>query len=721
MKVFRAGVFTLASLAMSFAFSAPAEADIRSIDPVQTLARPTTQTYTTWGWDVAVDGGYIIVLAGYDGGQQALLYRRNNSNGQWVFRRALVTRAGPFVRSSVAMRNGIAAVQFGDQISLFELSGGDYVLQTSAAPIRHHGGTAISGRSVIIGGNNCDYDAVIYQKGSSGSWAITGRIDDNQGECLSPWDNYAVELHYDYALLRVPYGQGGFAWRRNGTAVDWVPAGTLPFLPNEGATVDGGYVLQGTTAVAPSGVVWRRSGTSTWTRQSELTSVDSENGSGITFDVVYRDGVLIASQSGRYLSAEGVYVEASPGRFEHVGTLRTYRRAVRFDVSGRTVVASQSDFQGQPNHEVQVLTLPTQLRAPAPLVNDFEDRNISDFTFSGGQFGLATRGTDDVLVQSASTGLAIGVMNDSDWTDMQRVEVDVTPTYGTGGWVGLVARYVDAENYYYVRIRDDRTYGIYKRVNGVDTLLHDDYFYNQPPPTFRATFDVTANRITATFSFQTGVTIFDNSLTHGRGGVATFMARADFDDVHIGGTERYSLFERYWGFAGSDHVIGLDVSSGDWAVLDDNDPENASLTGLWQRDTSGSAVAVIGVPVPNQEINARMKLTSYAASQQGAWFGLLARYVDARNHYYVTVRSTGQIQIRKVVNGVITVLATSNFTAVPNQYYEVKFLAINDQLHLYVDNALVANAHDRDLTSGRYGIATYRAAANWDSFWVLQP
>ena len=116
-----------------------------------------------------------------------------------------------------------------------------------------------------------------------------------------------------------------------------------------------------------------------------------------------------------------------------------------------------------------------------------------------------------------------------------------------------------------------------------------------------------------------------------------------------------------------------------------------------------------------------MKLTSYAASQQGAWFGLLARYVDARNHYYVTVRSTGQIQIRKIVNGVITVLATRNFTAVPNRYYDVQFLVINDQLHLYVDQVLVANAHDRDLTSGRYGIATYRAAANWDTFQVLQP
>jgi hypothetical protein len=185
---------------------------------------------------------------------------------------------------------------------------------------------------------------------------------------------------------------------------------------------------------------------------------------------------------------------------------------------------------------VQVFNLPTQLRVPPQLVNDFEDRNVSDFTFSGGQFAVATRGTDDVLAQSASSGLAVAVMNDSDWTDQQRVEADITPRYGTGGWVGLVARYVDADNYYSLRIRDNQTFGIYKRVNGV-----------------------------------------------------------------------------------------------------------------------------------------------------------------------------------------ITVLATCNFTAVPNRYFEVQFLVINDQLHLYVDNVLVANAHDRDLTIGRYGLATYRAAANWDTFQVLQP
>src|SRR5688572_18265678 len=201
MQAFRVCVFTLASLVLSFAYSPPAAADIRPISPAQLLPRPAGSAFTLFGEDVAIDGGNIIVMAVYDGGQQALLYRRNNSNGQWVYRRALMTFTGAYARSNVAMKNGIAAVQFGDQVSLFEYSAGDYVPATSVAPIRHHGGLAISGNSVLIGGNNCDYDAVIYQKLTSGSWDITGRIDDNQGQCFFPFENYDVELHYDYALL----------------------------------------------------------------------------------------------------------------------------------------------------------------------------------------------------------------------------------------------------------------------------------------------------------------------------------------------------------------------------------------------------------------------------------------------------------------------------------------------------------------------------------------
>ena len=133
--------------------------------------------------------------------------------------------------------------------------------------------------------------------------------------------------------------------------------------------------------------------------------------------------------------------------------------------------------------------------------------------------------------------------------------------------------------------------------------------------------------------------------------------------MHVAGTDEYLLFSREYGFGASGYESGLDELSGDWQVMEVSDDEESYNDGLAQRDTSGNAVAIIGTPVPNQDINARMRVDAFAASQQGAWFGLLARYIDARNHYYVTVRSTGQVQIRKIVNGVITVLGTANFTA----------------------------------------------------------
>ncbi len=53
------------------------------------------------------------------------------------------------------------------------------------------------------------------------------------------------------------------------------------------------------------------------------------------------------------------------------------------------------------------------------------------------------------------------------------------------------------------------------------------------------------------FGFQQGPPVTDNSLSRGRGGVVTWLARADFDDVHVAGTDQYvPLFTREYGFAG---------------------------------------------------------------------------------------------------------------------------------------------------------------------------
>ena len=479
--------------------------------------------------------------------------------------------------------------------------------------------------------------------------------------------------------------------------------------------------LQGATAVGSHGYVFRRSGSSTWIPQGKATSVDHDNRNGATFKVVYRDGVLVTSETSENWATLRAYLETSPGQFDHVASLQTSANAWLHDISGRTVVAVARDFSTL-RWDVEVFTLPTQLRAPQPVANDFEDRNVSDLTFNSGQFALATRGTDDVLAQNSSSALAIALVSNTDWTDYQRIEAQITPTFGTGdSWAGLVARYVDANNYYFAVIRANDAYGIYKRVNGVNTLLGEGNFN----ATSRFALVVDGNNIFLRTGDGDGLQSFpggtDNSLTHGRAGLVTWQARADFDDVHAAGADEYLLFSREYGFEGNYSESGLDELSGDWQVIEASDGEQSYLDGLAQRDSSGSAVAIIGTPVQNQEIGARMRVDAFAASQQGAWFGLLARYIDARNHYYVTVRSTGQVQIRKVVNGVITVLGTANFTAVLGRYYDVRFLVINDQLQLYVDQTLVATAHDRAIARGKYGLATYRAAARWDSFGVFQP
>jgi hypothetical protein len=717
MKAFRVGVFALVAVAAAFT----ARADVRTLDPVQSLTLPAGSPIIALDLDVAIDGGHIIVLGTQQGGHQALLYRRNNSDGKWVFRRVLVNWTGGYAPGTVAMKNGIAAVQFGEQVWLFEISGGDYVPATTAAPILHHGGLAISGHRLLVGGNNCDDDAVIYDRNTAGTWVLTGRIDDNQGECFGVSDRYDVELNYDYATLTSPVAVETKPWRRNGAALDWVPAGELALPPDELVVSNRPYAIQGATIVSSSGSVWRRSGSSTWVRQGRLTSVDHDGGSDNMFGAIYRDGVLISSEYARYGTIPKLYLESPPGHFEHVARRRANDSISRLDISGRTIVGTVARSFGSPS-EMRVWTLPSQMRAPTPVVNDFEDRNISDMSFSGGQFALATRGLNDVLAQSTSNGIAIATVNDTDWTDYQRVEADITPTYGgSGSWVGLVARYVDANNYYYAVIRNNQSFAIYKRVNGVETMLYEANLYNTPLPTIRATMTVVGNKVSVFFSFQQGTTVTDNSLTHGRGGVITWFARADFDDVQVAGADPYDLFYREWDFTGNDYSSDMNELSGNWQVIQAGDHEEPYLDGLAQLDASGSAVAVIGTPVANQGIQTRMRLDSYAASKTGAWFGLLARYTDARNHYYVTVRASGQIDIRKIVNGVITVLATANYTAVQGQYVDVGFKVINDQLHLYLDNTLVLTAHDHDLASGQYGLATYRATARWATLSVQQP
>ena len=71
--------------------------------------------------------------------------------------------------------------------------------------------------------------------------------------------------------------------------------------------------------------------------QGKATSVDHDNSFGITLEAVYRDDVLVTSESGSYAAFPRIYLETSPGRFEQVASLSTAAISESVDISGRTV------------------------------------------------------------------------------------------------------------------------------------------------------------------------------------------------------------------------------------------------------------------------------------------------------------------------------------------------------------------------------------------------
>ena len=94
-------------LALLLVRPAPAQAEVHFLQPTQTLPKPTNPSYQHFGVGLAIDGPHIIVLAinEYTGTNShtyaALLYRRNSSTGNWVYRRTLLTANGAFARNDV--------------------------------------------------------------------------------------------------------------------------------------------------------------------------------------------------------------------------------------------------------------------------------------------------------------------------------------------------------------------------------------------------------------------------------------------------------------------------------------------------------------------------------------------------------------------------------------------------------------------------------------------
>ncbi len=146
---------------------------------------------------------------------------------------------------------------------------------------------------------------------------------------------------------------------------------------------------------------------------------------------------------------------------------------------------------------------------------------------------------------------------------------------------------------------------------------------------------------------------------------------------------------------------------------------NASLNGSWaivtdgtwaarQQDaTSNTYIATVGEPTwTDYTLSARVKTGSTAVRN-----GLVARYVDGNNFYFLILHD-GKVLLNKKVSGSTQTLQSAPFTASTSAFHTLTLVIRGTSIQGYVDGVLLVQGTDTSLTAGKAGfyangVATY--------------
>ncbi len=133
-----------------------------------------------------------------------------------------------------------------------------------------------------------------------------------------------------------------------------------------------------------------------------------------------------------------------------------------------------------------------------------------------------------------------------------------------------------------------------------------------------------------------------------------------------------------------------------------------------QTSTAGEAGAVLDAyDWTNQAIQADVKPT--AVNGNNRWVGLATRRTDASNYYYVTLRSSGIIQLKRIQGGAFATLDSASVPWALNRTYRLRLESVGTLHRVYVDGNLVLEAWDDALSHGRAALLSYRTAADYDN------
>jgi hypothetical protein len=513
------------------------------------------------------------------------------------------------------------------------------------------------------------------------------------------------------------------SWAFPPTAVVELPG--PQFVPN--APANGSFVtIEGNAALASSASrllgphVLRLSGN--WTVAGNLQRPDRASFNAAT-DLELLNGTAAVSYPGAFTAGSvgptsiSIFRSNAIGDFELVANLQSSDGQIGGapEISGRRLVIPGSDASGQ--SAVHVFDLPTDFSQPALIQDNFEDRNIAGWTqIPGSAVSVPFNGLSAFYRQSSVAGDAGSLRTGLDMRN-QSIEAEVVGrTFATGSgerWFGLLVRQTDPANLYYFTLRNNNTISLRKRVNGVVTVLDSATMSVLLNRRYKLRLEAIGSRIKAYVDGQLVLEASDRSLRRGTAGLRMFRTAADYDNVVISPNPQATLLADDFEQSGT-HEQWWFPRLGSWS-------EVAQGNGIVFEQSSLSTDGRIttDIDADDQVIQARARATQFAAGDR--WFGLISRLQDTQNFYFLTVRSSGAVSLRKFLNGQVVVLDSASFPVSAGTWYTLRLEAVGNALRGYVNDRPLVEAIDNDFAAGTWGLATSRATAQFDNVRVTQP
>lgn len=703
---------------------------------------------------VAISGNRIVIGATRSEAGQfrsaAFLFERASANAAWKYVTKLV-EVGPVQDFenflSVAIADNVAAVAVANAAYVFEPGAAGWIrtatLAKPAGALDFGSDVAIGAGYVAVGGNASEgVAAYLYQKNAAGQWSENGRLiggptaneDDVIGPQLGIADNVLIIGSAPTSDPQVP----GVAHVFELTGGVWIPGGRLQGvspLPadNIASIVDvGGFVAAINDAPVSSVTLYHQEDPGDWWLDGTLQPPDAflndrqlsvAGGRNAGFHPRFAIGV--PSDEDRSPAAGSITIyERQPGGvdspFFRVAKLlssdarKNQGLGGHVAISGRTVV-------GSADGAAYVYELPNDLTEPALIQDDFEDGNSAGWDVRSSVWSVVSSGGSRVYRQTSAAGDARSVLSNTDWRN-QAIQADVRPLSfnGTDRWFGLLARYVDDNNFYYITLRNTNRIDLRRSINGVFGTLASAPLAVTPNRSYRVRLEAIGAWLRVYVDGALLIQKYDRSLLHGTVGMRMYQATAQYDNVVVSPHPLVKLYAD--NFEDGDSVNWTTFPDNAWSVVSSN------TRVFRQNSTTGAARAITGISnatldyePPDQIVEASARALNFAGGGD-RWFGLAARFIDDANYYYVTVRNTNVISLRKLTGSAINVLDSAPMTVTSGTWYRLRLEAIGDLLRVYVNGRLTLEARDpMPFDRGRYGVVMFKTMAEYDNVVVTQP